>query len=279
MVRVERHDIKNIQNFIKLGFESELSDLPSKPESALATWKMARGVQIDLERLAVLGSLVPAPTEVRRAIRIASDCIACLFSCGAGQPSVLIDGKPVAFDSVSDNSILNASEWIDAFYLGCIARRTENLDALCKIPLQMIRQSTTVDLDFRYSFVETLQAMHLKWPNPETGELLLSALEQTDPDQYILRAPDWVLSLDVEQLGLLGRFLSGDTVAFESALIKAVHSHKQFWSKKEDRRKDSTGFLSFPLTAIASLAYDNGFRFDLDSEYVPMWLVTGESAR
>jgi len=221
------------------------------------------------------GSLVPAIPEVKRAVRLASDASACLFSCGAGQAPGPIDGKPVAFNSVSDNSILHASGWIDAFYLGLLARSKENLDALCRVPVQVLRQSTTSDLEFRFSFVETLQAMHLQRPNGDVGELLLRSLEQTDPDRYDLRDPDWVLSLDVQQLGLLGRFLSGDKKAFEAALVKAVQSHKQYWSKNTDRKRDSSGFLSIPLTAIASLAYDYDFRFDIDSEYLPMRLVTG----
>ena len=74
--------------------------------------------------------------------------------------------------------------------------------------------------------------------------------------------------------------LRGQTVAQASSatspLVKGLEAHRSYWSKDEDRRFKSTGFLSIPLTGIASMAYDKGFRFDIDAEYLPMWLVAGE---
>lgn len=270
MVRIERHQIESIENLLD-GLQGYIEKMPQKVTRAPTTWRYANGCQRTMLDIIRYGSLLPGPhADVLRAVHVASDCGVCLFSCAAGFGPTEIAGKRAEFQSVEDNSILNATEWIRAFYLALIGRRESNRITLSKVPVAMVRQSTTRESAFRYTWIETLQAMQTGRP---AGDLLVRAMEETDPRKAI--DPDWVLHHDVHEMNVLARLLSRDSKSFEAALAQAVQAHQEYWSKTEDRRGETLGFLSIPLTGLAALAYDNGFRFDIDSEYLPMWLVTG----
>lgn len=275
MVRIDRHQIGDIESLLEMGLEDGIKEMPRRIAQASTTWRYASGCQATMLEVIRYGSLLSGPNaDVLRAICVASDCGVCLFNCGAGLAPTKIAGKNAEFDSVEDNSILNASEWIRSFYLALIGRQDLNCTALSRIPVATIRQSITRESAFRYTWIETLQAMQAG--RPDLGNLLIRAMEETDPNMAI--DPDWVLHHDVHEMNVLTKLLARDAKAFEAALVKAIVVHKDYWSKTEDRRADTLGFMSIPLTALAALAYDSGYRFDIDSEYLPMWLVTGERA-
>ena len=68
-----------------------------------------------------------------------------------------------------------------------------------------------------------------------------------------------------------------DEETYHQSWIKAVASHKEYWSSNKRLSEEHDGWISFPITAVSSLMYDQkGFKLPKKSPYVPEWLVYGE---
>jgi len=73
------------------------------------------------------------------------------------------------------------------------------------------------------------------------------------------------------------RALAGATQAVvNEAFDRALRSHQAYWSSSRELRKNLTGFVSLPLTALAALAWDRGIQVAVESDYLPRTWVTGE---
>lgn len=173
-----------------------------------------------------------------------------------------------------DESTIYASRWIEAYYLCALCREEELVASLCQTPTNLLRRSTTRDQEFRYVLVDAIKAFAMRAGDAESQ--LLAVLKTIEIGRRSLRKPSWVLLLDKPAVELLLHLQRGDDKAFAAALPRAVKAHKKYWTKTEKRRLDWNGFLSIPLLGISALAYDRGFRFDVESEYLPMRLVRGE---
>jgi hypothetical protein len=60
-------------------------------------------------------------------------------------------------------------------------------------------------------------------------------------------------------------------------LRKALVAHKLFWGNS-DNRGNSNGWISLPLLAACAYAHDHGMDLNVESDYIPRWIVTGDFA-
>ena len=68
-----------------------------------------------------------------------------------------------------------------------------------------------------------------------------------------------------------------DEATYQKAWLNAVKSHKEYWSSNKRLSEEHNGWISFPITAVSSLIYDQkGFKLPKQSPYVPEWLVYGD---
>lgn len=211
--------------------------------------------------------------DIGRAIRLAADAGACMFAAVSTKPAELrLGNRRVSGAKRTDESLMYSSRWMDAFFLNCLCRNLDNLNLLCGVPLSVLKASSTVGQEFRAIFADAI----LRYWNDRDGvvKLLIEAMEKTDPDKYELVKPEWVLHLDVHQIKLFAEALNHDP-NFGTTLKSALELHKAYWSKTEERRMDSDGFLAFNLLGLAAMAYDRSLPIDIDSEYLPMDLVDG----
>ncbi|MEY3444729.1 MAG: hypothetical protein RLZZ519_3010 [Bacteroidota bacterium] len=76
---------------------------------------------------------------------------------------------------------------------------------------------------------------------------------------------------------LWNAILSKDQAAVDKALESALEHHKLFWGNTENSQK-IFGWISLPLLAACAYAYDHGMDINVESDYIPRWLVTGDFA-
>ena len=57
------------------------------------------------------------------------------------------------------------------------------------------------------------------------------------------------------------------------ALVRALQLHKEYWTKDEDRRLTTEGAVALGPLAVACLAYDVGMPIEVESEYLPEYLL------
>jgi hypothetical protein len=69
--------------------------------------------------------------------------------------------------------------------------------------------------------------------------------------------------------------IAADKEKSETSLRQALESHKTFWGAK-NMRQDKNGWISLPLIHACAYAYDHGMDLNVESDYIPRWLVTGD---
>jgi hypothetical protein len=223
--------------------------------------------------LAAAGSVLNVESsELVDWVQIAAKAIAGLFTAGLtdGVAISLGDDEPISYPGPADESLLNASRWIQGFALASISRDYNALDALCGIRVEQLRNSSTKSPEYVYHMVEAFQAF---WDrSPKTDKLILKAMELTDPNKYEFHNPDYVLDLSVPLLELLF-YVNRRDPDFERGLIKGLRRHQVYWTRTLEQQRNWDGFLAFGLLGMASLADVRDMEFEVESDYLPMSLI------
>ncbi|MFJ4903266.1 MULTISPECIES: immunity 49 family protein [unclassified Streptomyces] len=166
---------------------------------------------------------------------------------------------------------LNASTWLDAFYLAVICREAARLDMLARVPVSLLREfGGTLD-EYAYAWVETLQSFWLRRDDLRTH--LVRAVELSAPEQARVLDAETMTKLRYPSIMLLYRYLRNDTAAFNEALADAVRWHKEYWTADEDRTQNILGIVALAPLAIACLAKANGMAVEMESGYLPEALL------
>ncbi|MFT3662383.1 MAG: immunity 49 family protein [Gordonia sp. (in: high G+C Gram-positive bacteria)] len=79
------------------------------------------------------------------------------------------------------------------------------------------------------------------------------------------------LYLDVPVIGLIVAI--GDQEAFTEQLGSALEAHRAYYSKNEYRTCRSDGFVSIPILAACCMAIDDGMTIDIETDYLPRYLL------
>lgn len=79
-------------------------------------------------------------------------------------------------------------------------------------------------------------------------------------------------------LGLLAALAEGNSLAYQQALMDALHAHQRYYSHPSQKR-NWNGLLALPLIGLSALAVDRGLTHDVTSDYLPADLVRGEFPR
>jgi Immunity protein 49 len=72
---------------------------------------------------------------------------------------------------------------------------------------------------------------------------------------------------------LLAYLLEGNTDHFNESLADALECHKKYFSSNE---KISRGFVAAGPLRLASIAYDCGFPIEVESEYIPKYILENQ---
>jgi hypothetical protein len=220
----------------------------------------------------------PDSPEVPLALKVAAQADTAPFAFAPGEklprPWRLGEGTPVMYSKPADMSQIHASRWMNAFYRVVITRQSDLQTVLIDTPTDFLRQSSTRGEDVAYSQVDMCRAV---WTDPHFTRLpafgrVVAWAAAAPPRSSHGRA---IRLLTTPYLEVLRQFERGDEAAFSESLTNALRQHRDYWSSTEDRRKKLEGLVSLPLTAVASLAWDRGMRFDVESDYIPTSWVRG----
>ncbi|MEU6443009.1 immunity 49 family protein [Streptomyces sp. NPDC047046] len=168
----------------------------------------------------------------------------------------------------------NFGYWLDAFFLAVVCRDGPRADALCEIPVALMREAPFCFDEYLPNWVDALQSYCVG--RSDLAEKLTAAIQLSHPS--VLRVVDGETMNKVlyPPINLFYLFLRDKREEFGPALIDALKLHKSYWSANEDSVKGIAGFFSLPLLAMACLARDAGFPIDVESPYIPHFLLSGE---
>jgi hypothetical protein len=177
--------------------------------------------------------------------------------------------------TVRDNlSYTDPVYWTKYFYTALLSRDRKAIDELISIPEDFMRKAQIAYDEVDFAIVRFLKGLYQ--PTAKLGNLLQEALILSDPDEHDADRFDYLMYLKVPELNLYLLAFSNDNEGFNEALFEALENHKKFWSKK-DNKNYAEGWISFPILCACLIAVNSKkYTIDVESDYLPMWLITGD---
>ncbi|MFJ5229323.1 immunity 49 family protein [Kitasatospora sp. NPDC088391] len=183
------------------------------------------------------------------------------------------DGEVLELPATGPQEYLDPVLWLNAFYLAVICREKERIRQLLSVPVEFLRASGAEIDEYVYKWIETLQ---LAWEHrPEAWDTLVAAIEGTAPEHARVASREVMLKLLHPPLELFRLYLHRETEEFNKSLATALTWHKEYWMGNEARALKSEGLVALAPLAMACLAFDADMPIDVDSEYLPIYLLKG----
>ncbi len=204
-----------------------------------------------------------------RALRFARDAALGMFKAGQeppGETVIELDGHRFPVPHFGSRFDLTTTHWDIAFFASLILRDNATSEWLALFPLQSIRDSPIEGAEFGYTAVDALQGFRLDEHGWQTT--LKRAMAQAAADrEFGHYGPE----LDFPMLRVLDKIYSGAD-PFNDALFDALKSHQRYYTRGH-KCNTPEGFVSLPLLGLASWAHDCRVPLEVESPYIPRWLV------
>ncbi|WP_433871747.1 immunity 49 family protein [Saccharopolyspora sp. CA-218241] len=276
---VERHPVENAgflaDNAPRLAasFERNLSlvtQLPKKLTTLMDTALLELGSRCALD---------PQATEQGTwdSLARASQASCAIFESAttASETSdCLINGEFYPIPRIGPTHFSTPNNWLTALWLAMITRDFARLRMLAAVD-ESIFQPSRSDYDtYIYSWINTLQAYFSDQaeqvaPNFEATSRLL-APEHTEKSSAtklrLTTGPQLLLFLELA---------SANEDGFNEALGESLESHREFWSPDASEQRSPVGYIALAPLAMACVAHDSGMNVQVESDYLPVNLLTG----
>lgn len=276
-VIVERHAVppvdEQLTDRLAKKFETRIQSLDASPanvamalDEALLHVQMRQALNPSGNRFATWDATVSAMQLGTAAFAAASTSA----SASEGPISTRIAHEMRTIGATGPQPHADAGNWLTALWFVIICRDQPRMDAMCRIPLDVLRSSGVGGDEYVHHWVDALQTY---WhEQPGLPEKLTAALERSHPDIATVTPRDLLQCVLYPPINLFHRFLRRDHDGFNEALVEALELHKAYWGAPE-RSTDIAGFLALGPLAMACLAYDAGFPIEVESEYLPVRLL------
>jgi len=203
------------------------------------------------------------------------DCAAAMFAAAAAQEGedveFMFDGQLLTGPSGQANHTANEGVWVNSFLLGIALGRSEQLAAHLAYPTNRLRETSGEGDEFRYAMVDTLKTF---WTGNDSWKLLCQqALSESEPNRLTVMSPRRAAPIR-SVLHALEPISGGDQAGFTAALVATLKAHKAYYGRGKPSR-GCTSLISIPACGVASLGLRAGLRLEVESGYLPTWLVAG----
>ncbi len=209
--------------------------------------------------------------------------------CFAGE-SVLTTGR--VFEEAQQTT-----SWVNTLHVAIIARHQPTIKTLCAVANDDLvtnhSRNTFTEVNFFKALLdnqgnprEFLAAIFkedsMYFDEPSGFEM--SKLHNGFKNKYVDRYYYQLSKANFEYWGYEA-VLNKDKERFNELLLISLQMHKAVWDTVElgytnlDYRNNALGWVSLPLLALCSFAFDNGIEIEVGSDYIPEWLYKGEFER
>lgn len=239
--------------------------------NAARKWTDCEGVvdnyQLDARRFAASGDGVMAKEALVASLDIA---VAGFLGSGGGElREQRVLGEMLTRATSAPATGQSPGCWLLAHATAVALRRRDALASLLACPEGAFDSRYIRSGHPDYDVVRAIQAIHrgeVNW-----HDHLRRAEAKFEPTTYGTPAQ---VRLERAILRLLDVSHSGQQEAFTDALFEAVKQHKAYWSVGSNRTS-AEGLLNIRIAGYAAIGVDRGLRLEVESEYIPAWLVLG----
>ncbi|MEY3444023.1 MAG: hypothetical protein RLZZ519_2304 [Bacteroidota bacterium] len=212
------------------------------------------------------------PDEILKDLKLASSLATTHWSMASGvvdEAEIEIVGHHYHVSPKKSTAFISIADWKVAVYVELILRSKANLQLLSHAAKLVFKQENPIHES----------AGELEW-------MLLQAIAEGD-DVLAKTEASKLPSLVEVGKELFAKLIQGpqslvwyaifcqDQSNFDMAVLAALQSHKEFWGNTSNSQKEY-GWISFPLLAACAYAHDHGMDLNVESDYIPRWLVTGD---
>lgn len=199
-----------------------------------------------------------------------------------------IDGKGPVILKADDGDIFSSGEWLSAWNLATILRDNSCLEQVYKTDISKVKSLNEKDhikiAFLNFQFVHSLSAGNSSDESifnemKAITEKNLKGYYMPDPEEFPY--PNYYFNFN--RALILKSIIESKKEDFNKHLHEGLTYHKTYWGCKKGLNPggppmcdDPQGFISWPLTALAAMAYDKGFKIEVESDYIPKWMVEGE---
>jgi len=275
-VTIPRHgapgpdDQRFATRFVKRTIE-RIDALEQSPGMIDALWNSVRTCVKARATIDPKGSHIDTWEAVVNAMQVGS-AVFRVVSATEGTLECRIHHEMRTLPAMGPRPFANAAAWLDAFWFAIICRDRQRLTELSEVPMEVLRASGAEHDDYLYHWVAALQAY---WTGQKSAlvEELSATFERSHPDVVEIAPQDWLRCISYPPVDLFYRFIKRDHDRFNESLTEALELHKAYWTATEDREKDVDGLWAIAPLAITCLAYDGDFPLEVESEYLPVFLL------
>jgi hypothetical protein len=178
--------------------------------------------------------------------------------------------------------INNLNYLLKGIHMAVIARDEEKQKIIAGSPESLWKLDTPSNSFVYFLVMLVRQYFHTGVFNDE-----LYQLAQDDIDNYKMQITPkigdmhWQYHMNPYLLSLKS-LIDNNEPEFNKNLLAALTTHKEVWGQKKPLRggtiamcRDNNGFLSWGCTALAAMAHDKGWKLEIESDYMPVHMVTG----
>lgn len=192
--------------------------------------------------------------------------------CGTGQGELReqrVLGQVLARPTAAPTAGQSPSWWLRGHATGVALRRHDAVERLVACQEAAFDPRYLAHGDPNFEVVRAIQGWARGAPN--WADHLRRAEMKFDPTTY---GTPGLVRLERATILLFEMALTGDQAAFTKALHDAVKLHKAYWSVGANRTSPD-GLLNLRLVGYATLGIQRGLALEVESDYIPAWLVLG----
>ncbi|MEL0633683.1 immunity 49 family protein [Pseudoalteromonas carrageenovora] len=196
------------------------------------------------------------------------------FACRQGETfDVTINNDTFALTGGPAGAYLHTDVWEKVFYAAITLRDKKAIEQLIQVPKSVFDNANISADAFDTALINLMKGLFE--PEANMGNLLEAALIAADPNAIASGRRNYVQNILLPLLPVYRCIYTANAQdEFNEAMVEALEAHKKYWTK--DRRKQQ-GWISLPLMAAASHAYDlKGYQLTAETDYIPDFLVKND---
>lgn len=166
--------------------------------------------------------------------------------------------------------------WELLFYLATVLRDEQSIFFINTIPNSFMERSNVSFDELDFAAADILKSLNENDALPKAirnyRKIEPSLKHETELRKNFNRY------LTTPMVNLIDSLEQKSSKAFNDVLEKALHSHYEFYKEKREdygRPGDSFGWVSLKLLSVCAHAYDKGIKIEVESDYLPYWMITG----
>jgi hypothetical protein len=271
MTKVSAHKFKG--NYTDKEVEENLEFLRSTLASRLETGPAAMGKQVvaQFSRGCFAHSLGRSK-DAFEMFQASSECAGAQFAATSAEPKTSVAfgfrGRTLTGPSGPPQFASEPPSWIGALLLAVAQQQPEVVETLLAVPTAVL-QNAPGEVDACY--IHLVHALKAFFRNQDAAAHLAEFERLSRPEALKIST-----ATSIERFRAIGSILSAlakrDDRGVNDALVKQLEAHKKFFGKGKEAGSAS-GLIDPQAAGLMRTALDRGLKLDVESDYVPKWLI------